>query len=661
MKYKIKNLMKTDISKLYILGVGLICLLLIGGVFSYAMFTVSKEKSNAISIVTGNLTYKLTVDDTEGNKLVVSNGETKEFMVTLTNPNNRIARFNFYYEGDLPEGVTVGYVPAKGVNIPPTEKGINLETSDTSGSSNTYRIQVKNSTDSSVTINLGVGVGLDYNDLTLPDNGHLFTEIKLDESAKKVLADNEIKTGLDDMFNYSSDGVQFDPNDEDDGMTDPNPEYAISGIFASEDEDGVSYYYRGAVENNNVQFGQYENDYYVYSVGYYFYQSKESCMEDSNDESDCTPVKLANAGDKMYWKIIRVNGDGSLRLIYNGTVLTHPEFVGDIATSNSIGYTRYNLEWDNPKYTGYIYDNGKDSFIKKEVDTWYRLALGSSSYDSKVIGGRFCSDSSGLKEETDYGFPDMGEFEVFASYDRLGQSMTNYAKNNVPSLKCPSTNESYGGSYRLKAGLITADELVLAGENPGVVGNSYLNPDANGDMNYYWTMTPAGFSNADARVWYEIDYLNSDYVFYNYAVRPVINVTTDNMSLIGDGTLDNPYVLEEVEPTNSYKGKVTIEVGSSVDDNTAFEENLDLSGVTWTVEDSSIAKIENGKIIGLKNGATTITGVDSNGNTYEIEVTVITNPITNSAVYIGIGIILVLVLGTGIYVTYKVNNVVDKE
>ena len=35
----------------------------------------------------------------------------------------------------------------------------------------------------------------------------------------------------------------------------------------------------------------------------------------------CTPVKLASAGDKMYWKIVRVNGDGSLRLIYNGTKL----------------------------------------------------------------------------------------------------------------------------------------------------------------------------------------------------------------------------------------------------------------------------------------------------------------------------------------------------
>ena len=133
------------------------------------------------------------------------------------------------------------------------------------------------------------------------------------------------------------------------------------------------------------------------------------------------------------------------------------------------------------------------------------------------------------------------------------------------------------------------------------------------------------------------------------------------MTLTGDGTLDNPYILEEVEPSNIYKGKVTIEVGSSVDDIKAFEETLDLSNVTWTVKDPSIAKIENGKIIGLKNGTTVITGVDANGTTYEIEVTVISNPVTNSAVYIGIGIILILILGTGVYITYRIKNVVDKE
>ena len=190
MKYKIKELMKTDISKVYILGVGLISLLLIGGFFSYALFTVSKEKNNAISIVTGNLIYKLEVDGTEGNKLVVPNGETKEFTITLSNPNNRVARFNFYYEGDLPEGVSAGYKVSDGVNTPPVEAGINLEKAGSSGSSNTYIIKVSNKSGSEVTINLGVSVGLDYNDLTLPSNGHLFEEVITTGPVSDIVIDN---------------------------------------------------------------------------------------------------------------------------------------------------------------------------------------------------------------------------------------------------------------------------------------------------------------------------------------------------------------------------------------------------------------------------------------------------------------------------------------
>ena len=152
MKYKIKEFMKADISKFYILGVGIICLLLIGGFFSYAMFTVSKEKSNAIRIVTGNLTYKLTVDGTEGNTLTVGSGETKTFTVTLSNNNNRTARFNFYYVGALPTDVTAGYVTGDGLNTPPAATGINLEKADASGSSNTYSIRVSNNSSSSATI-----------------------------------------------------------------------------------------------------------------------------------------------------------------------------------------------------------------------------------------------------------------------------------------------------------------------------------------------------------------------------------------------------------------------------------------------------------------------------------------------------------------------------
>ena len=154
------------------------------------------------------------------------------------------------------------------------------------------------------------------------------------------------------------------------------------------------------------------------------------------------------------------------------------------------------------------------------------------------------------------------------------------------------------------------------------------------------------------------DQLLLSFIYSYSGIRPVINISTENMTLTGDGTLDNSYILEEVEPTNSYKGKVTIEVGSSIDDVSAFEEELNLSRVNWTVEDESIAKIDNGKIIGLKNGTTVITGVGSDGTSYEIEVTVLSNPVTSSVLYIGIGLILILILGTGAYITYRIKRVV---
>ena len=475
-----------------------------------------------------------------------------------------------------------------------------------------------------------------------------------------ILCDNELKTEIPKMFNYASNGNYT--NSSFDKLNDSN--YITNGLYSSSDEDGTTYYYRGDIDNNNLVFGAYDEDYYVYGgtlsssdrmLGYY--QSKERCIETGKSDEFCEKTKIASAGDKMYWKIIRVNGDGSLRLIYNGPGLVNnlpPVAFNDEEISGVVGSVQYNLEDNDPKYSGYTYDNGTDSFIKKEVDTWYNNTLGSNStYDSKVILGKFCSDSSG------YRYDEVVSRGIFSSWDRLVQAQNNFAKDNAPSFICPDTNESYGGSYRLKAGLITADELVYAGESYYVPGNSYLNAGSYGT--YYWSMTPAGFYIDTAIVWDEFDDLDDRGVGNSYAVRPVINISTENMTLTGDGTLDNPYILEEVEPSNIYKGKVTIEVGSSVDDIKAFEETLDLSNVTWTVKDPSIAKIENGKIIGLKNGTTVITGVDANGTTYEIEVTVISNPVTNSAVYIGIGIILILILGTGVYITYRIKNVVDKE
>ena len=533
-----KILLETSFSKIYMIVMIIITLLLVGVYFSYAMFTVSKEKSNAISIVTGNLTYKLEVDGIESNTLTVNANRSREFIVTLSNPNNRIARFNFYYLGNIPSEVNMGYFESDGYNKTPDSVGINLEKSGSSGSSNAYRILIENKSDNEITIEMGVGVGLDYNDLSIPDNAHLFTKIELSNVLNQLLITNKLQTEKENMFNYTSNGDIF--LDATSGTIDNNPDFVTNGLYSIEDEDGISYYFRGDIDNNYVQFGEYQNDYYIYKYSDMYFQSLESCHERyaSCSESNSERIKLASAGDKMYWKLVRINGDGSLRLIYNSN-----------ATIDSIvslvGIVPYNYTYDDPKYTGYTYDrdaNETDSFIKKEVDTWYNNTLGNSNYDSMVVNGRFCSDSSGYKLSSEYGFNGFDDTYIFSIYDRLGMAGLSFIKPNSPTLICPETTETYGGSYRLKAGLITADELALAGEGMMIESNSYLNP--NGTGAFYWTMTPSDFK-IDGRAYVRIQNIYIDgYLSSNFlGVRPVINVSLDDAFVSGDGKVENPYII----------------------------------------------------------------------------------------------------------------------
>ena len=400
----------------------------------------------------------------------------------------------------------------------------------------------------------------------------------------KILSDNELKQEIPHMFNYASNGNYYD------GTNDPN--FVTEGLYSNVDEDGTTYYYRGNVKNNNLQFGAYDEDYYVYGGlvedNSQYYQSQESCQ--AAGVGDCSSQPLAPAGSKMYWKIVRINGDGSIRLIYNGTSAN--------ASSFTIGSTPYNLNDDDPKYTGYTYDNGTDSFVKREIDTWYNNTLGkNSAYDSMVILGRFCSDSSG------YHYNETLEGNLFASWDRLAQASSDFAKDNAPTFACPSTSESYGGSYRLKAGLITADELAYAGESVGVEGNSYLNPGQGGIP--YWTMTPS-YDDRGTRTRGVVSYSSNNYImvtflsfngishFYN--LRPAINIKTDGMTLIGDGTMENPYTLQVAEQVEEP------EESGSVDNN---QENS------------------------------------------------FKNPETRSMITIGVTIGLIVVLGTGAFVIYR--------
>lgn len=532
-----KILLETSFSKIYIIVMILISVLLLGGYFSYAMFTVSKERNNAISIITGNLTYKLEVDGKEDNELVVESNSSKEFIVTLSNPNNRVARFNFYYLGETFNDINIGYFESSFYNKTPESTGINLEKSGTSGSSNIYRIIIENKSSSEVTINLGVSVGLDYNDLELPDNAHLFTKIKVSEPLEQLLSNNKLQTDKNNMFNYTSDGNIL--ADTSNGTIENDPNYVTDGLYNIEDEDGISYYFRGNINNNYVQFGEYSNDYYVYVYNDMYFQSIASCQErfPSCNVNNSIKEKIASVGDKMYWRIIRLNGDGSLRLIYAGNDLN--------SLTNIVGIIPYNYNYNDPKYTGYTYDrdtNETDSFIKKEVDTWYKNTLSSSDYDNLVINGRFCSDSSGYKSADEYGFVGFEDINLFSIYERLGMANSSFSKPNSPTLICPVTAETYGGSYRLKVGLITADELALAGEGMMIEGNSYLN--LKNTNTFYWSMTPSDY-NITGKAYVRIQnvYIDRTMVSNPFGVRPVINVNVDNGFSSGDGTLENPYII----------------------------------------------------------------------------------------------------------------------
>ena len=559
--------------KIVLVGLILLLVVTIFGV-SYAAFSYSKRGEKVNTITTGQIVMTYTETDNiiqidgalpttdKTGTVQLKAGEYFDFNISST----IVGNVNINYEISAKE---VGESTIDGSNIKlyltklngsEEEPLMTPETYHEETEENTYTGRpagemslYKGSMNSSENNNYRLRMYVDENYNPQGDGGGLTFSVKINvyglagekyvpETTKTILAANPVQEEKTDMFNYASNGSYISSFTSSGPTYGNEPSQVTNGLFEAEDEDGTSYYFRGAVTTNNVQFGEYTSDYYVYEDYGKYYQSQESCEEAGN--STCTPVKLASAGDKMYWKIVRVNGDGSLRLIYNGTSATPDN--SNLAHSYVVGVTPYNISSNDPKYTGYTYDNGTDSFIKREVDAWYQNTLGKSNYDRMVTSGRFCSDSSGYQEGSFYNF----STDIFPDgnylYASMGERLANFARGvsavaNSPTLKCPSTNESYGGSYRLKAGLITADELALAGESSYVVGNSYLNPGDNG--NWYWSMTPAGFNYGNAGVWGEHAFLGYVIVYYRYGVRPVINVTTDNGFASGDGSVENPYIL----------------------------------------------------------------------------------------------------------------------
>ena len=292
-----------------------------------------------------------------------------------------------------------------------------------------------------------------------------------------------------------------------------------NGIYAAEDDYGTTYYYRGAVDNNWVQFG------------------------------------TNSSGQPLYWRIVRINGDGSIRLIYNGPTKSSTD------ESTMIGTSSFNTSIRNNAYVGYMYQSEQvhglitNSSIKTTLDNWY---LSNLTEEAEYLDGNagFCGDRyPSTSYSSSNGLVGTGSTTTYyGAYIRLVNS-----KN--PSFKCTdsqdlyttpgsskgngalivnnSNDENYRDETPTPIGLITADEVAFAG---GVANGSNNSSYYLYNNTVYWTMSPFYYPYAIVFAVDSAGILNWGSVSGSIGIRPVINIRAD-VQLTGTGSQNDPFVV----------------------------------------------------------------------------------------------------------------------
>ncbi len=237
-------------------------------------------------------------------------------------------------------------------------------------------------------------------------------------------------------------------------------------------------------------------------------------------------VKIGN----FYWRIIRFNGNGSIRLIYSGSGSAQTSGTGTQLSSTSA----YHSQDNSANYVKYM-NGSTDSTIKGVLDSWYNTNL-KSAYGSKMDGSvGFCNDA-------DNGTYSSGT-QYFKPYDRIATNKKPTFKCGTPTTNLYTTSGGTKGNQKLTnpIGLITIDEASFAGGVWNTANSGYYLYTGQD----YWTMSPLFFDSGGAYVFI----VRSAGGFYGYnvhdttnGVRPVINLKADTLFKEGGtGTSTNPY------------------------------------------------------------------------------------------------------------------------
>ena len=256
----------------------------------------------------------------------------------------------------------------------------------------------------------------------------------------------------------------------------------------------------------------------------------------------------------MYWRIIRINGDGSIRVIYDGTS-AHDN--SDTTKDRIIGSSAFNETADDNAYVGYMYGateastyeathaNINDSTIKTYLDTWYQTNILGTKNEQYLTDNIFCNDRS-ISSRILSDFTNKGYGTESTSYRWANGPWTTGGYNSRIKLICPQKNDAFtvnatmygNGDLTYPIGLITTDEVVLAGGWNTYNSGYYLYSEGS-----YWTLSPSYFNGSCTNksivhIGDAVNYL----VCSNDSgdVRPVLNLSQEVLKN-GDGTMENPY------------------------------------------------------------------------------------------------------------------------
>ena len=281
-------------------------------------------------------------------------------------------------------------------------------------------------------------------------------------------------------------------------------------IFTSTENRTTVYYFAGNTEKNWVKFG------------------KNASNQD------------------LYWRIIRTNSDGGVRLLYHGTSTT--------ATDAYIGKSAFNSSHDNIAYVSYMYRNlgrvanartnqTNSSTIKTTIDNWYTSNLEAKGYTKYLsTTAVYCNDRS------------TSNNSEFGAYTRL-------YTNKTPSYDCATTEDKFtvdtstgNGKLTYPIALMTADEVSFAG---GVYRNNaqtwYYYNSAKGSSTgseWWWLLSPYGWSNGYAKVFCVGGSSSPGRLAFGdgitpQVVRPVLSLKSCVKYSSGNGSASDPYTIKE--------------------------------------------------------------------------------------------------------------------